>query len=359
MKKITISGEIGSDVRPDDVRSQLVAAHGDDIDIHIASPGGYVSDGIEIYNMIRDYKRENPGIQIMATLKGYAMSIASYLAVNPAIDMVVAEDNAVFMIHNVWGATVGDYREMRKSAEIFEGLTGVIAKAYVGKTKKDYGTIREMMDAETWLFGDEIKAAGFVDDMIPSEEKTDKAAALAVAREKYKNVLQKNEPFARVEKAAAMVRLEAHNPAENAGKNTQEGKTMTLQELLSQNPAAKIEYDNALNERFQAGKSEGEKSTREALAAAGKYLGPDAAYPAPIKSLAVDVLNGKKSVEALETTVAAFDALKESKKSDDAKNETDEKGETPGQQPPALSTDGVIRSAEDYKYAIARAHGEV
>jgi len=188
MTKILITGQIGYEVTPDSVREQLATAKGGDIDIHIASPGGYVSDGIEIYNLIRDYKRENPKSEIMATLKGYAMSMASYIAMNPAIDMLVAEDNAVFMIHNVWGGTVGDYREMRKTADIFEGLTGIIAKAYTTKTKKSGKEIRQMMDDETWLFGAEMKEAGFVDDIIPSEAETEKPAAISEARAIFNTV---------------------------------------------------------------------------------------------------------------------------------------------------------------------------
>jgi hypothetical protein len=298
------------------------------------------------------------------------MSMASYIAMNPAIDMLVAEDNAVFMIHNVWGGTVGDYREMRKTADIFEGLTGIIAKAYTTKTKKSGKEIRQMMDDETWLFGAEMKEAGFVDDIIPSEAEIEKPAAISEARAIF-NTVAGRLTGQDIQKAAELIRPlgdpematnftpKAQTPAQNAGNNTTEVQTMTLNQLMAENPAAKIELDAQLKASFEAGKSEGEKSVREAMSAAGKYLGPDTAYPAPIKALAVDVLNGKKSVEALETTVSAFDALRESQKSATAKDETDAAGETPGQQTPALSEDGIIRSAEDYSAEIARARGEV
>ena len=113
---INISGEIGCDVTPNKIKKQLDAAKGKDIDVHITSPGGFVFDGIEIFNAFRDYKKQYPKAQMMLTIKGLAASMASYLAVNPAFDLVAAEDNAVFMIHNAWGGAVGDYREMKKSA---------------------------------------------------------------------------------------------------------------------------------------------------------------------------------------------------------------------------------------------------
>jgi ATP-dependent Clp protease, protease subunit len=358
MNVINISGEIGYDVKPSDFKEQLKSAKGKDIDIHIASPGGYVSDGIEIYNMIRDYKRDNPSSQIMATLKGVAASMASYLAVNPAIDMVTAEDNAVFMIHNVWGGAVGDYREMKKSAEVFEGLTDILAQAYSKKTKKEKGTVREMMDNETWLFGSEIAAAGFVDEMIPApEEKKEKSQALAEAKLKFKAVSEKLTDKTETQKIAAMIQPqhEAQNPAENsAGKNntTPEVK-MTLNELLSQNPAAKQEHEEKLRAQFEAGVT----SMQERMTSAGKYLAPDSVYPSAIKNIAVDVLNCKKSVEALETTVSAFDALKQSQDSAAAKVETEELGETPAEITAQKSADGILMSEADIVAEANRLRG--
>lgn len=128
MKSIYISGEIGWDVLPKDITEQLNEAKGEDLEINIASPGGYVFDGIEIYNAIRGYKRQYSDAQIIANMRGIVASMASYIAMNPAIDILTAEDNAVFMIHNVWGIAVGDYNEMQKTAEIFEGLTNILVE---------------------------------------------------------------------------------------------------------------------------------------------------------------------------------------------------------------------------------------
>ena len=58
MKIINISGEIGWDVMPSDVKKQLEESKGKDIEVHVASPGGFVFDGIEIFNAFRDYKKQ-------------------------------------------------------------------------------------------------------------------------------------------------------------------------------------------------------------------------------------------------------------------------------------------------------------
>jgi ATP-dependent Clp protease, protease subunit len=379
MKKIIISGEIGWDITADDVRKELNSAKGADLDIQIASPGGYVSSGLEIFNLFRDYKKENPDAQMLATIKGIAASMATYLANNPAFDLIAAEDNAVFMIHNVWGGAIGDYRDMLKISQVLDGLTGIIAKAYVQKTGKSNKTIRQMMDEEIWLFGDEIKEAGFVDEIIKTDSENDKVESLALAKTKFSELSaklkDKPENFD-YNKIAAMINVDegkkysgrigenssihnylqkVRNPVQNAGKNKMEVSNMTLKELLKQNPTAKIEYENELNAKFEAGKKEGKESMQETINIAAKYLGKDEnenSYPAAIQNIACSVLKGEKSAESLETTVAAFDALKEATKSKDV--QTEQPPETNGQQTEQLSTDGNVKNIDDYNALIAK-----
>ncbi len=355
MKKIIINGEIGWEVTTQGVRADLDAAAGDDLDVQIASPGGYVSTGLAIFNLFRDYTREHPGAQIVATIKGVAASMATYLAVNPAFDLVAAEDNAVFMIHNAWGGASGDYRDMRKMAEILDGVTQIIGKAYAAKTGTALDEIRDMMDDETWLFGEEIKEAGFVDEIIKSSDaNTNKPAALAQAKVKFTDMAAKLAAKRDdVQQIAALVN--AHNPAPNAGKNTMEVQKMTLNEFLSQNPAAKNEYDAELSAKFNAGKIEGENAVKARIAKASPYLMADCKYPNQIKDLAVGVIKGEKSTEGLETAVAVYDALAEKSNSEAAAAESAAAGAS-GQQPPAEpSKDGVVRNEADLMAAIAEA----
>lgn len=362
MIKILITGEIGWSVTPDSIREQLNNANGKDLDIEIASPGGYVSDGIEIFNLFRDYKRNYPSSQILATIKGVAASMATYLAVNPAFDLIVAEDNAVFMIHNAWGGAVGDYREMQTMAGLLEGLTGIIAAAYAQKTGKSMQDIRKMMDDETWLFSDGIAESGFVDEIIRTDNEKNKNMAIAQAKLQFKNISEKmSDKKYDVEKIAAHISNSKSKiikeqdvliPADDsAGKNTLEG-TMTLEEFLSQTPAAKIEYENALHEAKEAGKQAGRESLQATIKTAAKYLGADSQYPAPIKSLAVDVLNGIKTAESLETTVTAFDAMKETNNSNNAVIEQPD--DVLSQQIPLVNNGGEIQTEVDYQAAIAR-----
>ena len=211
-KKINISGEIGWDYFTSMLSDDLKAAKGEDLDIYIASPGGDVFAGIEMYNMIRDYKRDNPKAQIMMTLKGMGASMASYIMMAPA-DLRAAEDNAVFMIHNPWSLAIGDYKEMEKTGSFLSGLASLMADAYVSVTGKSKAEIQSMMDAETWLFGSEIKASGFVSEMMKTDtpddsDKKKKALAHAVLSfgEMKKNAQKQADASVYTQKVAALMK---------------------------------------------------------------------------------------------------------------------------------------------------------
>lgn len=262
-KKISISGEIGWDYTAYSIRESLRAAKGDDIEVDIASPGGDVFDGIEIFNAIRDYKRDYPNAQIMGTLKGVVASMASYIASNPAFDLVAAEDNAVFMIHNPWMLAIGDYREMGKQAEFLDGLAGILATAYIGRTGKSEKDIRDMMNAETWLFGSEIKASGFVDEMMecPDDacgpDKKDKKSALALARGSFDAMKRHAQEKTDAQKAAALIQSFTFTPSacagekidpqgSNEGDKGMAGEYKTLAEFQTGSPILAKEYRDSV-----------------------------------------------------------------------------------------------------------------
>ncbi len=179
---IKIDGEIGWDVIAEDIQRQLDEADGD-IEVVIDSPGGSVFEGVKIFNAIKSYKG-----RVTVTINSLAASMATYIAM--AGDFVRAYDNATFMIHNAWGFAMGDHRVMRDTAEVLEGLSSLISKKYREKTGKSEAEIKAMMDKETYLFGEEIKEHGFVDEIISTEDEKNKQAQLALASERFKACLK-------------------------------------------------------------------------------------------------------------------------------------------------------------------------
>ena len=197
---IKISGEIGWEVTARDVEYALSREDGD-IVVEIDSPGGAVLEGIKIYNALAKYDG-----RVTVVIGALAASIATYIAM--AGDEIKAYDNSTFMIHNAWGFAMGDHRVMRDTAEVLEGLTKLIAKKYKERTNMNDAQIQALMDKETFFFGNEIKEAGFVDEIIESG-KVDKSEQMALVKERYKACLKhmkENEEEVRKEEIAALLR---------------------------------------------------------------------------------------------------------------------------------------------------------
>lgn len=209
-KIIAISGEIGWDVWPDEIREQIASADGEDLEFQISSPGGYIYDGLEIFNLIKGYKGNTITVAI-----GMAASMASYLLM--AGDVKKAAPNAIFMIHNARAFEYGDQNEHRRIANILDGMSNLLAREYINQTGKTKKEIQALMDDQSFFFGEEIKEAGFVDEIIdaadiesPGDPAADKSEAIANASAKVAAVMEKikNKPED-MSKIAAILKPEA------------------------------------------------------------------------------------------------------------------------------------------------------
>ena len=173
-KKHRLDGVVGWDCTAAQLSKFLTEAAGDDVEITISSPGGLVGEALDMYNQIKNY----PG-KTTAILSGYAMSAMSYVPM--AFDHVIAEDNAIMMIHNAQGVALGDHHTMVRTAEILRGMSSLIGGAYARFTGKTRSEIAALLDAETWFFGSEIVNNGFAHDVIPAagDEATEDMRSLA------------------------------------------------------------------------------------------------------------------------------------------------------------------------------------
>lgn len=180
MDEIVIDGVIGSwEVEAKEVIYQLNECKGD-VTIKLNSVGGSVIDGITIYNALREYNKGTVIVEIGAV----AASIASYIALGG--DVIKAHSNSTYMIHLAWLPVMGNYVELRKAADISEGLSSIIANAYVAKTKMEKSDAIDLMTKETFYYGDEMLNAKFVDEIIDIESNTNKAEALSITLESLK-----------------------------------------------------------------------------------------------------------------------------------------------------------------------------
>ena len=186
---IYIFDEIGTyGVTAQDFISEIKGLKDMPINLRINSLGGDVFDGMAMYNVIK--RRE---AKTTVYIEGIAASIATIIALGA--DEVVMAENSLFMIHNAWGGTMGEAKDMRKTAETLEKITSELTDIYVKKTGLSYDAVAQMMDEETWLNAEEAYKLRFIDtisDSIKVAAKYDVSKFKNITQEEIKNKLSIN-----------------------------------------------------------------------------------------------------------------------------------------------------------------------
>ena len=186
---IYIFDEIGTyGVTAQDFISEIKGLKDMPINLRINSLGGDVFDGMAMYNVIK--RRES---KTTVYIEGIAASIATIIALGA--DEVIMAENSLFMIHNAWGGTSGEAKDMRKTAETLDKITSELTDIYVKKTGLSYDTLAQMMDEESWLNAEEAFRLGFIDtisDSIKVAAKYDVSKFKNITQEEIKNKLSIN-----------------------------------------------------------------------------------------------------------------------------------------------------------------------
>lgn len=146
-----------------DMRRTLDGFSGDSITLNINSPGGDVFDGIAIYN---DLVAHDATVNVRVT--GLAASAASLIAM--AGDSIEIAENGFLMIHNAWALVVGNRNDMTEFAKTLEQIDGALARTYARRTGGSVDEMAALMDAETWLAGDDAVERGFADKLLSEGE---------------------------------------------------------------------------------------------------------------------------------------------------------------------------------------------
>lgn len=152
------------------------------VDLRINSPGGDVFEAIALYNALLRHPA-----QVITHVDALCASAATVVAV--AGDEVRMADNAMWMIHDPWTFAMGNSAAMQKQADVLESVAETIVQIYARKTGAEPDTLRDWMQAETWLNAEEAQQAGFVDAI----EAPLKIAALARAHDvsRFRNAPRK------------------------------------------------------------------------------------------------------------------------------------------------------------------------
>jgi len=128
------------------------------IRVRVFSPGGYVDEGIAIFNAFRKHPAA-----IDMEVDSLAASIATVVVM--AGDTIRIAENARFMIHDPWGGAVGTAEEMRKAADVMDIYRDSIVATYAARTGIQRDEIESMMSATTWLTAAETVEMGFADSI--------------------------------------------------------------------------------------------------------------------------------------------------------------------------------------------------
>jgi ATP-dependent Clp protease, protease subunit len=163
------------------------------INVSLSSVGGYIDEGLQIYQMLADH-----AAHVVVTVGAQALSCGSLIAM--AGDEIVLHATSMFLVHNPWSLAIGDYQEMEKRGADLKMMAGVFANAYASRTGKPVGEMQSLMDEDRYMDAEEAHALGFCTKVLPSKKKPDdstkKLASLAFES-------MKTEAKRRLETAAA------------------------------------------------------------------------------------------------------------------------------------------------------------
>jgi len=154
---IYIYGTIGAyDIGAKDFVKELNGIKAKEATLRMHSPGGNVFEGMTIFNAIE----EHPAT-IKGQVDGMCGSICSVISM--ACSNLTMAKGSMMMIHNASGVSMGNSKEMRKTADVLDQIDVIQAKAYQAKTGMSLRDLKELMDKETYMNADKAKSLGFCD----------------------------------------------------------------------------------------------------------------------------------------------------------------------------------------------------
>lgn len=149
------------------------------IELYINSIGGYVDEGVSIYNLL---KRQS--VPVTAYIDGMACSIASVVAM--AADKIVMPSNTTMMIHHAVGGCYGNANEHREFATQLDKISEASTNSYLvhAGDKLTRETLEPLLNAETFLTAEEAFNIGLCDEILDPVDLTDSKEIVNDAQQK-------------------------------------------------------------------------------------------------------------------------------------------------------------------------------
>ena len=128
-----------------------------DVTVRMNSGGGYVHEGLAIYNALAAHKGK-----VTVLIESVVASSASLLAM--AGDHIVMKAGSLLMIHDPSGFTFGTAEDHEKTRVALDKMGDTAAAIYAERSGKDVDEVRASMKEEIWLTADEAVAEGYADE---------------------------------------------------------------------------------------------------------------------------------------------------------------------------------------------------
>ena len=209
----------------DVVQALAEIGRNEDVTVRINSGGGFVSDGVAIFNALESHRG-----RVVVVVEGQAASAGSVIAM--AGDEIVMRTGSQMMVHDPAGMTVGTLADHAKTMEALEVMAASIADIYAERTGRSVDEIREEMREERWMTAQEAVSRGYADRI----ERGRAAAPTAFDYSIYAHAPQRLVALARTRGWTASAASTAEEPAINPGR--EDRMTVNLNEgVADPNPA--------------------------------------------------------------------------------------------------------------------------
>lgn len=237
----------------------------DNITIHLNSVGGDLYAGLAIYNRLKALPAS-----ITTINDGLAASAASIIFQAGDTRKVHAGSN--IMVHQAAGFLFGYYQlnDLNQVSKQLRAANKTAINVYAEASGRDTDEIKRMVDAETWLTGDEAVEAGLADELISTDEDitmglTEDGNHLVVNGVRLSTRGMHNIPAGLPVMPANLIQSNAAALAADDKNSNERDDQMEIKNLTDLKTAYPELMEQARAEAFDAGKAEGAADERARL----------------------------------------------------------------------------------------------
>ena len=272
MKTIYLFGEVGYDITAEALKKDLPKNSIEKVRIIIDSPGGGVSEGIRVHNLIKSYKGE-----VEIVLGAMVASAAAYIAMAVPKEKRKAFENSSMMIHEASSAVRGRARDFKTVFDRLTGVNNIVADSFAADMGKTREEALALMSEDYYMTGwEQLTENNIISDIInpkdvefpePTQENFSWDFFFAQLENRQEENIVKEKMYQAEEKAledweknnieigkiAALLNKDLKPIEKPVEKNIIAEEKMTLQEFLKSNPEAEAEYNKALQSAEQKG----------------------------------------------------------------------------------------------------------